>query len=398
MAETKLTKKEIADLRIRLEEERIQLDGQLATIEEDSFASTQSDAAGDVGLDDEPADAGTATFEREKDLSIENNVRDLLHKIDRAAQADRRRHLRHLRHLRQAHREGAGEGAPVRGSLHQGRPGAVAAVGAVTRHGRSAGVLFAVAGAVWLLDRLSKIWVEHALAGRPPVTIISGVLDLRFTTNPGGAFSLGQRAPWIFVGASIVVSVAIIATSFRHTNVATSVALGLDPRRRPRQPDRPDRPRSGILGARGRFRRLPRLAGLQPGGFGDRGGRHAAGRRLVRRGPRPRPRAVPRCRLSGSSASRGAWTRSSRGWPGCRGRTCSARSRPGGDRRRDGPSEVVRAPGRRGVGDRDRRRGAAEPEGPAGAGQVRGRAPAGDRQAAGRDHPSHASGDAPARW
>ena len=84
MAETKLTKKEIADLRIRLEEERIQLDGQLATIEEDSFAATQSDATGDVGLDDEPADAGTATFEREKDLSIENNVRDLLHKIDRA--------------------------------------------------------------------------------------------------------------------------------------------------------------------------------------------------------------------------------------------------------------------------------------------------------------------------
>jgi signal peptidase II len=97
----------------------------------------------------------------------------------------------------------------------------------VTRHGRSAGVLFSVAGAVWLLDRLSKVWVEHALAGRPPVTVISGVLDLRFTTNPGGAFSLGQRAPWIFVGASLVVSVAIIATSFRHTNVATSVALGL---------------------------------------------------------------------------------------------------------------------------------------------------------------------------
>ena len=84
MAETKLTKKEIADLRIRLEEERIQLDTQLTTIEEDSFAATQSDASGDVGLDDEPADAGTATFEREKDLSIENNVRDLLHKIDRA--------------------------------------------------------------------------------------------------------------------------------------------------------------------------------------------------------------------------------------------------------------------------------------------------------------------------
>jgi RNA polymerase-binding transcription factor DksA len=81
MAEAKLTKKELTDLRVRLEEERVQLDAQLVSIVEDSFAATQSDVSGDVGLDDEPADAGTATFEREKDLSIENNVRDLLHKI-----------------------------------------------------------------------------------------------------------------------------------------------------------------------------------------------------------------------------------------------------------------------------------------------------------------------------
>ncbi|MGZ5213062.1 MAG: signal peptidase II [Actinomycetota bacterium] len=98
----------------------------------------------------------------------------------------------------------------------------------MTRLGRSvAGALFAVAGVVWVLDRLSKLWVEHTLAGRPPITLIPGVLDLRFTTNPGGAFSLGQRSPWIFVGASILVSVAIVATAFRHTNVATSLALGL---------------------------------------------------------------------------------------------------------------------------------------------------------------------------
>ena len=57
--------------------------------------------------------------------------------------------------------------------------------------------------------------------------MIPGVLDLRFTTNSGGAFSLGQSAPWIFVGASILVSSAIVATAFRHTNAATSVALGL---------------------------------------------------------------------------------------------------------------------------------------------------------------------------
>jgi RNA polymerase-binding protein DksA len=84
MATAKLTAQEIADLRARLLEERVELSEQLTTIEDETFAATQSDMSGDVGLDDESADAGTATFEREKDLSIENNVRDLLQKIDRA--------------------------------------------------------------------------------------------------------------------------------------------------------------------------------------------------------------------------------------------------------------------------------------------------------------------------
>jgi RNA polymerase-binding transcription factor DksA len=84
MAEAKLTRKEVQDLNERLSEERDELSAQLVSIEEGTFASTQSEASGDVGLDDESADAGTATFEREKDLSIENNVRDLLEKIERA--------------------------------------------------------------------------------------------------------------------------------------------------------------------------------------------------------------------------------------------------------------------------------------------------------------------------
>ena len=84
MTQTKLTAAEIKDLRARLTEERGHLESQLTSIVEGSFAATQSDMAGDVGLDDESADAGTATFEREKDLSIENNVRDLLRKIDGA--------------------------------------------------------------------------------------------------------------------------------------------------------------------------------------------------------------------------------------------------------------------------------------------------------------------------
>jgi len=83
-AKSPYTKKEISDLRGRLLEEKGQLESQLATIEEATFATSQSDISGEVSFDDENADAGTFTFERERDLSIENNVRDLLGKIDRA--------------------------------------------------------------------------------------------------------------------------------------------------------------------------------------------------------------------------------------------------------------------------------------------------------------------------
>jgi DnaK suppressor protein len=78
------TKKELDDLRKRLVEEREKLQSQLSAIEEATFATSQSDISGEVSFDDENADAGTFTFERERDLSIENNVRDLLSKIDRA--------------------------------------------------------------------------------------------------------------------------------------------------------------------------------------------------------------------------------------------------------------------------------------------------------------------------
>jgi RNA polymerase-binding transcription factor len=84
MAAVKLTQKELDDFATRMHSERDELVEQLSTIEDQTFAASQSDLSGDVGIDDESADAGTATFEREKELSIEQNVRDLIQKIDRA--------------------------------------------------------------------------------------------------------------------------------------------------------------------------------------------------------------------------------------------------------------------------------------------------------------------------
>ena len=78
------TKKELDELRQRLQDERAELQEQLTTIEETQFSTSQSDISGEVSFDEENADAGTFTFERERDLSIENNVLDLMGKIDRA--------------------------------------------------------------------------------------------------------------------------------------------------------------------------------------------------------------------------------------------------------------------------------------------------------------------------
>src|SRR5205823_659788 len=84
MARERLTAKELEELRDQLERERTELQSQLAEIEASTFSQAQSDLSGEMAFDDEPADAGTATFERERDLSLENNVRDLLGKIEKA--------------------------------------------------------------------------------------------------------------------------------------------------------------------------------------------------------------------------------------------------------------------------------------------------------------------------
>lgn len=87
--------------------------------------------------------------------------------------------------------------------------------------------LYGAAAAAYALDRISKVWVEHALAGRPPLELIPGVLTLNYTTNSGGAFGFGRSASWVFATATIVVASIIVGVSFRLTRTAVAVALGL---------------------------------------------------------------------------------------------------------------------------------------------------------------------------
>jgi signal peptidase II len=98
----------------------------------------------------------------------------------------------------------------------------------VTSRSRSLALwLFGTAGLAYALDRLTKAWAKSALAGRAPLDLIPGVLSLNYTTNSGGAFGLGRSAPWLFAGATIGVSIAIVVVAFRVTSLPVAIALGL---------------------------------------------------------------------------------------------------------------------------------------------------------------------------
>jgi RNA polymerase-binding protein DksA len=80
----KFDKKALAAIRKGLEDKRNELQQRQTELEADSFDGTQSEITGEVGLDEDFADAGTATFERERDLSIRNNITDLVDQMTRA--------------------------------------------------------------------------------------------------------------------------------------------------------------------------------------------------------------------------------------------------------------------------------------------------------------------------
>ncbi len=79
-----LTPTELETIRKELIDARELYRKELAELEAGTFNQSQSDLSGEVSFDEESADAGTFTFERERDLSLGNNIRDLLDKVDAA--------------------------------------------------------------------------------------------------------------------------------------------------------------------------------------------------------------------------------------------------------------------------------------------------------------------------
>jgi RNA polymerase-binding protein DksA len=79
-----MNKRKTASFRKLLEEQKMILEKQYKDLEEGSLLASQSDFSGEMPFEDEYAASGTTTFERERDLSLSENVKDILKRVNEA--------------------------------------------------------------------------------------------------------------------------------------------------------------------------------------------------------------------------------------------------------------------------------------------------------------------------
>jgi RNA polymerase-binding protein DksA len=79
-----MNKRKLTEFRKTLLREKEVLEKQYRDLEEGNLHSSQSDFSGEMPFEEEYAASGTTTFERERDLSLSENVKDLLKRVDEA--------------------------------------------------------------------------------------------------------------------------------------------------------------------------------------------------------------------------------------------------------------------------------------------------------------------------
>jgi RNA polymerase-binding protein DksA len=79
-----MDKRKLASFKKKLEKEREVLEKQYRDLEEGNLLSSQSEFSGEMPFEEDYAASGTTTFERERDLSLSENVKDLLKRVSEA--------------------------------------------------------------------------------------------------------------------------------------------------------------------------------------------------------------------------------------------------------------------------------------------------------------------------
>lgn len=84
MSEDKLSSSKLEKLQKELLRQHDETLKELKIVEASLRMTSQAELSGNNSFDEEFADSGSATFERERDLSLFENLKDVLSRIDRA--------------------------------------------------------------------------------------------------------------------------------------------------------------------------------------------------------------------------------------------------------------------------------------------------------------------------
>ncbi|MBC7248468.1 MAG: TraR/DksA C4-type zinc finger protein [Actinobacteria bacterium] len=79
-----MNKRKLAAFKKILLQEKAVLEKQYRDLEQGNLMASQSDFTGEMPFEEEYAASGTSTFERERDLSLSENVKDLLQRVNEA--------------------------------------------------------------------------------------------------------------------------------------------------------------------------------------------------------------------------------------------------------------------------------------------------------------------------
>ncbi|MSP60072.1 MAG: signal peptidase II [Myxococcales bacterium] len=63
-------------------------------------------------------------------------------------------------------------------------------------------------------DQVTKIWARSSLKGHPPITVIEGFFDFRYSENPGSAFGLFRNvagARWLLLGIGLIAMGVVVS-------------------------------------------------------------------------------------------------------------------------------------------------------------------------------------------
>ena len=180
------TQAELDEVRGELNQDRERLRSEL-NLAEHELHDLMRDAGDGAGNDQ--ADVGSTTFERDHEMSLANNARDMLAQTERALHRIDERHLRRLRELRGADRQDAVDGVPAcdtvpdmqaaRGtSLNPSdttsphRPDAAVRVPARARSWRSRPSPSSGTSRTWS----PRSWPSSTLTGPAPVPVVGDLL------------------------------------------------------------------------------------------------------------------------------------------------------------------------------------------------------------------------------